>query len=1074
MQHNELLISLVYNISLILVLVGLYSGVWFKPNLPYRLKDVLDGVLVGLVGLAVMANPWTLQDGIVFDVRSVLLGTAGLFFGFIPAAVAAALTAAYRLWEGGAGAWPGVAVILSSAGLGLLWRRLRPGLPRDGGVVELYLFGVTLHLLMLACMFLMPWPVAVEVVRRISLPVLGVYPVGTVLLALLLVRQRKNSLTVQKLAESEARYKTLFENSNDAVFVCELGPGGIPGRFVEVNGVACRKLGYSREELLRLTPADIDAAEMNKRRREIFEGLALKGEAVFETEHKAKDGGLLHVEISSRVFDHHGRPHVLSTARDISERVRGEEALRESEERYRAVSEYSNNAICIINEAGRMLWVNRRMTEMGGYSEEQYLAAESFARFIAPESLEFVLSNFRKFLAGENYDRHYTFTFVRADGEHRLCEKYMTNYRDRQGKLNLVISMADVTERKQAEERLKKLSDQVPGVIYQYRLYPDGRSCFPYSSSGMNDIYEFRPEELTEDATPVFGNIHPDDLKATSDAIFASARALSIFHWEFRVVLPRQGLRWRMCDAKPERLPDGSTLWYGIITDITDRKNADAERERLLLAIEQAGEMIIVCDPQGLIQYVNPAFEFVTGYTRAEVLGQNPRLLKSGRQDAAFYERLWRLISSGLAWEGRLINKRKDGSLYTEEASISPVKDEAGRIINYVAVKKDISAQIRLEEQFRQSQKMEAVGLLAGGIAHDFNNILTAIKGYCTLVSGAMLEQDPARADMAEIMAAADHATSLTRQLLAFSRRQIISPKVLDLNKVLGDMVKMLRRVIGEDIRLTTRLFPAPCLAKIDPGQMEQVVLNLVLNARDAVSKNGEITLVTSLSDPHLPGEGSVTVEVRDNGCGIRPEDQKQIFEPFFTTKEKGSGSGLGLSVVYGIVEQNSGSIAVESEPGKGSVFRLSFPAAQAAQPAALPARRDVSKTGSETVLFVDDEESLRRLGARLLRDIGYAVITAADGKEALEAAERRGQPVDLLMTDVVMPGMSGRELGREISRRGLARRVLYMSGYTDDAIVKHGVLEPGIAFIYKPFTLESLSVKLREVLDGPPEQAQP
>jgi CheY-like chemotaxis protein len=310
-----------------------------------------------------------------------------------------------------------------------------------------------------------------------------------------------------------------------------------------------------------------------------------------------------------------------------------------------------------------------------------------------------------------------------------------------------------------------------------------------------------------------------------------------------------------------------------------------------------------------------------------------------------------------------------------------------------------------------------------------------------------------------------------------------MAPKVVDLNKSLGDMQNMLRRIIGEDIRLSTKLFSAPCLAKVDPGLMEQIVMNLVLNARDAVSKDGEITLETSILSPSpafssahpdlAPGQ-LVCVKVRDNGCGMGPEERKHLFEPFYTTKEKYKGTGLGLSMVFGTVKQSGGEIVVESEPGVGSSFGIYFPLVEAVIPEkAASATVGVSKGGTETVLLVEDEEPLRRLGERLLRAQGYTVITAADGGEALAAAGRYGKPVDLLLTDLVMPGMSGRELALELERRKLALRTLYMSGYTDEAIVKHGVLEPGIAFIYKPFTADALYGKLREVLDGPADQAK-
>ena len=518
--------------------------------------------------------------------------------------------------------------------------------------------------------------------------------------------------------------------------------------------------------------------------------------------------------------------------------------------------------------------------------------------------------------------------------------------------------------------------------------------------------------------------------------------------------------------------------------ELEERKAAQAEREKLMTAIDQAGEIILITDAEGNIEYANPAFEKITGYSRAEVLGKTPRVLKSGKQDAAFYGSLWGDISSGKTWERRMVNKRKDGTLYTEVSTISPVLDAAGRIVNYVAVKRDITEQLRLENQFLQSQKMEAVGVLAGGVAHDFNNILTAIKAYAGFIRKDLPPESPMRADAEEILTAADRAGTLTRQLLAFSRRQILAPRVVDMNKIVGDMTKMLSRVIGEDIKIGTELEPAPCLTLVDPGQLEQVVLNLAVNARDAMPKGGKLTLQTAIfaedaalsaAHPDLPRGPLVCLKVRDTGTGMTSEVKARIFEPFYTTKEQGKGTGLGLSTVFGIVKQSGGEVAVSSEPGKGTTFFIYLPLAGNTVQYIQPNKdgRAANKTGSETVLLVEDDESLRRLGARILKSSGYLVLAAASGTEALTVLEGHGKPVDLLVTDVVMPGMTGRDLALEIARRKQAGRTLYMSGYTDEAIVKHGVLEPGIAFIYKPFTVEALALKLREVLDGPADQAK-
>jgi nitrogen-specific signal transduction histidine kinase/ActR/RegA family two-component response regulator len=390
----------------------------------------------------------------------------------------------------------------------------------------------------------------------------------------------------------------------------------------------------------------------------------------------------------------------------------------------------------------------------------------------------------------------------------------------------------------------------------------------------------------------------------------------------------------------------------------------------------------------------------------------------------------------------------------------------------------DVTERRQLEEQLLQSQKMEAVGRLAGGIAHDFNNLLTAVSGYTELLLSELPEGDPRRESAEEIRQAGDRAASLTRQLLAFSRRQVLEPRVLDLNAAIADMEKLLRRVIGEDIELTSSLDPELWRTRADPGQIEQAILNLVVNARDAMPRGGRLTLETAnveldekftrgLTTVH-PGP-HVMLAVSDTGLGMSPELQARLFEPFFTTKERGKGTGLGLSTTYGIVKQSGGSIWVYSEPGQGTTFKIYLPRCEEPLDAApeAPPVPAIPLTGSETVLLVEDEPEVRRLVEKLLRKQGYTVIAAAGPGEAIPLAGSLPR-IDILLTDVIMPGMNGRELARSLAGRRPGMRVLYMSGYTDTAIAQQGILEPGTAFLSKPFTPDALARKMREVLDAP------
>jgi PAS domain S-box-containing protein len=539
---------------------------------------------------------------------------------------------------------------------------------------------------------------------------------------------------------------------------------------------------------------------------------------------------------------------------------------------------------------------------------------------------------------------------------------------------------------------------------------------------------------------------------------------------------PDGSLRWLRTNKLPLRDREGEVIGViGTYEDITERKRVEAEHTRLVTAIEQAAETLMVTDIRGTIEYVNPAFTRITGYSREEVLGQNPRILKSGKQDQVFYQQLWATILRGEIWHGELINRRKEGNLYTEEMNIAPVRDALGEVTHFIATKQDVTEHKQLGQQLIQAQKMEAVGRLAGGVAHDFNNLLTIINGYAALLSEETSTEDPRRARLKEILMAGERAASLTRQLLAFSRRQVLEPRVLNLNSVLADIEKMLRRLIGEDVELVSTLKPDVGRVKVDPGQIEQVIMNLALNARDAMPEGGKLLIETSNVEidekyvrshsPMMPGK-YVMVAVSDTGCGMDLDTQAHIFEPFFTTKEEGRGTGLGLATVYGIVKQSGGFIWVYSEPGRGSTFKIYLPFIEENVPKAKPAKvRTKQVKGSETVLVVEDEGGVRSLVCQTLASQGYKVLEAAGAAQALKISEQHTEPIHLLLTDVVMPQTDGKKLAMRLSTLHPETKVLYMSGYTDDAIVRHGILNVGTSFLQKPFLPRVLLLKIREVL---------
>jgi PAS domain S-box-containing protein len=572
--------------------------------------------------------------------------------------------------------------------------------------------------------------------------------------------------------------------------------------------------------------------------------------------------------------------------------------------------------------------------------------------------------------------------------------------------------------------------------------------------------------------------VHPDERDRVVQACWMGLLEGRDGEAEYRVVAADGRVAWIRDIVRVSRDAEGRVRQRrGLMIDVTAHKAAEEERARLSSAVEQAAESVMIMNPEAVITYVNPAFERITGYAAAEVLGETPKLLRPPEQDRALYGQIWRTVRAGLAWHGEVLSRRKDGSLYTEEQSIAPLRDPQGEIAGYVAIGQDVGTRKNLESALRQAQKMDAVGRLAGGIAHDFNNMLAVILGRSDLLLAKLRPDDPLRRHIDLIKKTGDRAAALTRQLLAFSRKQIIQPSVLDLNAVVGGLLAMLRRLIGEDIELVTDSDPALGRVKADPGQIEQVIMNLVVNARDAMPRGGTLTIKTAdveLDDEFTrsqPGAGigpHVLLEVSDTGIGMDKDIKNRIFEPFFTTKELGKGTGLGLSTAYGIVRQHDGFITVDSQVDRGTTFRIYLPRVDdVAEPLDAREAPAASPRGSETVLLVEDEENVRDLACEFLQLNGYRVLKAANGGEALLICEQHEGPIHLMITDVVMPRMSGRELAERLVPLRPEMKVLYTSGYTDDALVPHGVLEPGTHFIEKPFTSDALASTVREVLDG-------
>jgi PAS domain S-box-containing protein len=651
--------------------------------------------------------------------------------------------------------------------------------------------------------------------------------------------------------------------------------------------------------------------------------------------------------------------------------------------------------------------------------------------------------------------------------------------------MRLVAKAAQLVERGQAgdrllesERRFRQLAENINEVFWI--VDPDERAML-YVSPAYEEIWGRTCESLYALPDSYLEAVHPDDRRKILSATWRQRRGEQTDE-EYRVVRPDGSARWIHDRAFPVRDEGGKvSRIVGVAEDITERKHAEEEvrrsERRYRLLFDSNPQPMWVFDLETLrFLEVNGAAVQHYGYSREEFLSMTIKDIRPAEDIPTLVQTLAAPVA-GLEKAGAWKHRKKDGSLIAVEITLHQLTF-AGRSAELTLVN-DITERKQLEEQLRQAQKMEAVGRLAGGVAHDFNNLLTVINGYSDLTLKRLPAEDPLRRNVEEVKRAGEHAANLTRQLLAFSRKQVLQPMIINLNEAVRETEKLLRRLIGEDVELRAALEPGLGSVKADPGQIEQVLMNLAVNARDAMPRGGKLTIGTEnvyLDEEYAARHVSVApgryvmLAVSDTGTGMDEQTQARIFEPFFTTKEQGKGTGLGLSTVYGIVKQSGGHVWVYSEVGRGTTFKVYLPRAdEGAREDRETAGPAEGLGGTETILLAEDDELVRTMIRAILSDLGYKVLTAANGTGALSICERtEGAAIHLLLTDVVMPGMSGRELAAHLARLRPEMRVLFMSGYTDDAIVHHGVLDEGVNFIQKPFAPDALARKVREVLGSP------
>jgi PAS domain S-box-containing protein len=657
----------------------------------------------------------------------------------------------------------------------------------------------------------------------------------------------------------------------------------------------------------------------------------------------------------------------------------------------------------------------------------------------------------------------------------------------------IVVNYHDVTERKGAQEQLRRTTEflsQAQAVAQIGSWEWDIATDVITWSDETYRIFGAEPAAGPISYERYLALIHPEDRDAVTETVRRALETREPFEIDHRIIRPDGGVRFLYGrGAIVSDRAGRSARLIGAVLDITGRKQAEEALRRandsLQAVIQSAPLAILSFDAEGIVQTWNPAAERLFGWTANEVIGRGLPIVPDELEEECREAR--RRVMQGERLTGLdLVRKRKDGTSVTVNRFAAPLHDADGRATGIIGLIEDVTSVKRLEQQLFQAQKMEAVGRLAGGVAHDFNNLLTAILGSTDLLVETLPSDHPGREDALETRKAALQAADLTRQLLAFSRQQVLAPRVLSPNDVVANMDRMLRRLLGEDIDLRTLLRDDVGAVRADPGQLEQVVMNLAVNARDAMPTGGKLTIETAnvVLDETYATEHSVVVPgayvmlaVSDTGTGMDADTKARAFEPFFTTKPKGKGTGLGLATVYGIVKQSGGYIWVYSEPGQGTTFKTYLPRVDAPlEPSSAAPVPTGSLRGSETILVVEDQDQVRKLTSKMLEARGYHVLVAASGHEALQIGsqwearrlvERSAKDIDLLVTDVVMPGMSGREVALLLAPAHSQMKVLYLSGYPDESIALHGVLESGLAFLQKPFTAEALARKVREVLDS-------
>jgi len=885
----------------------------------------------------------------------------------------------------------------------------------------------------------------------------------------------------EALQESENRYRVVVEQTGQLIYDYDVPTGNI--RWA---GAVEQLTGFTTDEFQKVDIAGWEE-RIHPEDREL--ALAVLGEAMntralYDVAYRFRrnDGTYVDMEDTGAfLFDEWGVAYrMLGSMKDVTDRKRAEAALRQSEESYRRLVELAPYGVCIVRE-GKAVFVNRSMVKLLGGADPGEIVGRSMLDFVLPQHRKKVKQLIVQTLACSEPIPTAELQFTRLDGQ--VGELEITAIRFTYQNSPAVQAVCiDITERKKAYTALRESEERY-------------RTLFEYSRDAINIVTR---DGVFIDANKsfltLFGYTTDEIMRMTAPQLWADPSMISqwqdeleregsVIDYEWPAVRKDGAIRECLLTSTVRKFEDGKIQYQSICRDITEQKLAETalrESEQMFRLLSEQSLMAVAILQDGIYGYFNQTLASMLECSPAQIIKWRPEEFMSvvHPDDKALVLQQARLKQQGES--GQIPNYTfrvctKSGKIKWLEIFSKTVQFK-GRPANLVTML-DITERKLAAEQLRQAARMEAIGQLAGGIAHDFNNLLTGILGYSDMLMQQSTGGNPSKEKLFQISRAARRAAALTQQLLAFGRKQVLEIKALDLNLVISDIEKMLRRLIGENIEIVTKLDESVGMINADPGQIEQILMNLAVNARDAMPNGGSLLMETAnvtldeqyaKANPEvIPGD-YVMFAMTDSGTGMDAATRSRIFEPFFTTKRKGVGTGLGLATVYGIVKQHSGHLTAYSEPSIGTTFKIYIPRAkEVLGPTPASVTAGVRPQGTETILVVEDEEVVRNLACEAMEMLGYTPLKASDPEKALEISDTHRGPIHLLLTDVVLPQMDGRSLYDRLSISRPEMRVLYVSGYTQDFIVHHGVLDPSVHFLHKPFTVDTLGNKVRQVLDA-------